>query len=238
MMETGMASAQKVGSSKPIRGRKKAPAPVTEGTLMSAEELVGLGAEPAPVSVEPVAAEHPIAIEETTTTEAAPVAVAALTQEGTQDMNDTIETARSFTEESKNRIQTMIADMNDKAKAAMEKSTKIAEDMSEIAKGNMEAVVESSRIAAKGVEAFGQDAAEYSRKHFEKATTVFKSFASVKSPAEFLQLQSELFTSAFDNLASETAKNSEAMLKLAGDIAQPISSRVAVVTEKVKSFAA
>src|SRR6202007_2910443 len=98
---------------------------------------------------------------------------------------------------------------------------------SDIAKGNLEAIVESSKIAAKGFETLGQSAAEYGRSSFEKTSATLKSFASVKSPTEFFQLQSELFTSAFDALASETAKNSEAVLKLAGEIAQPIRSRYA-----------
>ena len=65
-----------------------------------------------------------------------------------------------------------------------------------------------------------------------------KSFASIKSPAEFFQLQSELFSQTMDSFASEASKNSEKMLKLVSDISQPISNRVSVVTEKVKSIAA
>ncbi|MCF8710135.1 phasin family protein [Rhizorhapis sp. SPR117] len=110
------------------------------------------------------------------------------------------------------------------------------EEVNELTKGNVEAVVESGKIAAKGAEALGQEAAEYSRKSFEKATATMKSFASVKSPTEFFQLQSEFFSSAFDTMASEASKNSEAMLKLAGDVAQPLSTRMSLVSEKVKSF--
>ena len=75
-------------------------------------------------------------------------------------------------------------------------------------------------------------------KSFESATATMKSFASVKSPTEFFQLQSELLSSTFDSFAKESAKSSEAMLKLAGDVVQPISSRISLVTEKVKSLAA
>jgi hypothetical protein len=64
-----------------------------------------------------------------------------------------------------------------------------------------------------------------------------KSFASVKSPAEVFQLQSELMSSSFDAFAKESAKSSEALLKLAGEIVQPLSTRVSIVTEKVKSLA-
>jgi|KBSSwiStaDraftv2_1062776.scaffolds.fasta_scaffold00286_32 phasin family protein len=158
--------------------------------------------------------------------------------EGKQIMNEAIETTKKFAEEAKSRVQSMLAEMNDKAKAAMEKSSKAMEEIGDIAKGNVEAVVESSKIAAKGIEGIGQSAAEYGRVSFEKTSATLKSFASVKSPTEFFQLQSELMTSAFDTLASETAKTSEAMLKLAGEIAQPISSRVSVVSDKIKAFAA
>lgn len=158
--------------------------------------------------------------------------------EGNQIMNEAIETTKKFAEDTKTRVQSLLADMNDKAKAAMEKSSKAMEEIGDLTKGNLEAVVESSKIAAKGFESIGQSAAEYGRLSFEKTSATFKGFASVKSPAEFLQLQSELVTSTFDAIASESAKTSEAMLKLAGEIAQPISSRVAVVSDKFKSLAA
>src|SRR3546814_177563 len=122
------------------------------------------------------------------------------------------------------------------AKVAVEKSGKIIEELNELTKGNVEAVVESGKIAAKGAETLGQEAADYSRRSFEKATATMKSFASVKSPTEFFQLQSEFFSSTFDALASEAAKNSEAMLKLAGDVVQPLSTRFSVVSDKVRSF--
>lgn len=157
--------------------------------------------------------------------------------EGNLIMNEAIETTKKFAEDAKTRVQSMLAEMNDKAKAAMEKSSKAMEEMGDITKGNLEAVVESSKIAAKGFESIGQSAAEYGRASFEKTSATFKSFASVKSPAEFLQLQSELVTSTFDAIASESAKTSEAMLKLVGEIAQPISSRVAVVSDKFKALA-
>ena len=157
---------------------------------------------------------------------------------GTETMSDMMETTKKYTDEAKERMQSAFAEMSEKTKVNVEKSTKAFEEMSELAKGNVEALVESGKIATKGVESIGQDAAEYGRMTFEKASAAMKSMAAVKSPAEFFQLQSELLSSTFDSFAKETAKNSEAMLKLAGDVAQPISTRVSVVTEKVRSFAA
>lgn len=158
--------------------------------------------------------------------------------EGTKMMNDVIETGKKFAEETKAKLETAYADFNEKAKASVEKSTKAIEEMSDIAKGNVEALVESGKIAAKGIEGLGQEAVEYSRKSLEKATASLKSFSTVKTPTEFFQLQSQLLSSSFDELTKEAAKNSEALIKLAGDVAQPLTARMTLVTDKVKSLAA
>ena len=152
-------------------------------------------------------------------------------------MNDVIETGKKFAEDTKAKFETAYADFNEKAKAGVEKSTKAIEELSDITKGNVEALVESGKIAAKGIEVLGQEAVDYSRKSFEKATATFKSFSTVKTPTEFFQLQSQLLSSSFDELTKEAAKNSEALIKLAGEVAQPLTARVTVVTDKVKSLA-
>lgn len=125
------------------------------------------------------------------------------------------------------KAKTLFADAN-------AKSTKAFEEINEFSKGNIEALVESGKIAAKGIEALGQDAAEYSRKQFEGATAALKSLSSVKSPTDFFKLQSDYVRSSFDAVVAQTSKNTEAVLKLAGEVAQPISNRVAVAVEKVK----
>ncbi|MBA4090353.1 MULTISPECIES: phasin family protein [Sphingomonadaceae] len=166
------------------------------------------------------------------------IATQPLPAEGTKIMNDVIETGKKFAEDTKAKFETAYADLNEKAKASVEKSTKAIEEFSDIAKGNVEALVESGKIAAKGMETLGQEAVDYSRKNFEKATASFKTFSTVKTPTEFFQLQSQLFSSSFDEFAKEAAKSSEAFMKLAGDVAQPLTARVTLVTDKVKSLAA
>lgn len=158
--------------------------------------------------------------------------------EGTKMMNDVIETGKKFAEDTKAKLESVYAGLNEKAKVNVEKSTKAIEELSDIAKGNVEALVESGKIAAKGFETLGQEAVDYSRKSFEKATASLKSFSTVKTPTEFFQLQSQLFSSSFDELTKEATKSSEALIKLAGDVAQPLTARVTVVTDKVKAIAA
>jgi phasin family protein len=166
------------------------------------------------------------AIAATTTESFAPAAPAAAARKESQ-MEDTVKKTAA-------NAQTLFADFNDRATAAFEKSTKLFDEMNDFAKGNVDAVVESSKIAAKGFESFGRDAADYGRTSFESATAAAKQFASVKSPTELFKLQSDYARTAFDSIVAQTSKNTETLLKLAGDIAQPLSNRAAVAAEKVK----
>ena len=193
---------------------------------------------PEPVE-EPAAPEPEPEVTESLSKKADPIATTPLpATEGTKIMNDVIETGKKFAEETKAKLETAYADFNEKTKASVEKSTKAIEELSDLAKGNVEALVESGKIAAKGMETMGQEAVDYSKKSFEKATASFKSFSTVKTPTEFFQLQSQLLSSSFDEFTKEAAKSSEAFMKLAGDVAQPLTARVTLVTDKVKSLAA
>jgi len=139
--------------------------------------------------------------------------------------------------EAAEKAQAMFAEFTNRFKTAFEKSTKIGEEFADFAKGNVEAVLASSKVAAKAGETLGQEAAEYGKKHLEAATTAFKSFASVKSPTELFQLQSDYAKASFDSLVAEASRVSEALMKVAGDVAQPISNRYAIAAEKIKTAA-
>lgn len=213
---------------------KPAPEPVAETIVpeMVAEPVPAVEAAPQEVVATVEAVIEPVveAVAETATTAAVAQQTVAETVKETMTMQTTIENTTA-------KAQAFFADFNDRTKAAVEKSTKLVEEANEFAKGNVEALVESGRIAAKGFESFGQEAAEYNRKSFETATAALKSLAAVKSPADFFKLQSEFVRGAFDSYVAEASKNTEAMLKLAGDAAQPLSNRIAVAAEKAKTAA-
>jgi phasin family protein len=171
---------------------------------------------------------------------AAPV-IAAAPVKGTT-MNDTINNAqatiKTAAEDMQTRATAAFGDMNTRAKDAMSKGTKAIEELVEFSKGNVEAMVASGRVAAKGAEEIAKYSAEYGRSSVEKANATAKQFAAVKSPTEFFQLQGEVAKQTLDALVAEGSKFTESYLKLLGEIAQPISNRVAVAAEKVKTTVA
>ncbi|WP_375403144.1 phasin family protein [uncultured Sphingomonas sp.] len=181
---------------------------------------VALVAAPTP---EPVLVPHPTA--------AVP---ATIIQEETT-MATTAETITRTTDATMNKGAQIFADMNDRAKGMMERAPKLAEDMAELSKGNVEALVESGRIAARGMETVGQHAADYARRQFEGATAAFRQLAAVKSPTDLLRIQGEIARTAMDQMVADTSRGTETLLKFAGEVAQPISNRYAVVAARMKS---
>ncbi|MGB3847864.1 MAG: phasin family protein [Sphingopyxis sp.] len=162
---------------------------------------------------------------------AAPKPVAAATK-GFKTMNDTV---KKFAEDAKTRAEALTADFNEKAKEAMAKSSKLAEEAVEFNKANVEALVESGKIAAKGFETLGQEGVAFARKSFEDTSAALKGYTAVKSPTEFFKLYAENSKKAFDAAVAQTSKTSELVVKLANESFAPISNRVSVISSKMKA---
>jgi phasin family protein len=165
-------------------------------------------------------------------------AAAKAIKTGAKSMNTQTKKAAETAQIAADQIKTVFGDVNQRAKLATDKTAKIVEELAEITRGNVEAMVASSKVAAKGVETMGQGAAAYSRKSFEDASAAFKSFSNVKSATDFFKLQGDFARSAFDSAVAESARVSETVLKLAGDVAEPLTSRYTVAAERVKTIAA
>ena len=208
----------------------KAPAPVKTKTVAAkAKPVQKKAAKPAAKKVAPKkAAAKTIASKPA---KAAPKP-AALATKGMKTMNDTV---KKFADEAKTRTEALTADFNAKAKEAMSKTSKFAEEAVEFNKANVEALVESGKIAAKGIETLGQEGVTYARKSFEDTTAALKGYTAVKTPADFFKLYAENSKKAFDAAVAQTSKTSELVVKLTNDSFAPISNRVSVITSKMKA---
>lgn len=219
----------------PAKQPVKAPAPKVAAPAETA-------AVPAPV--QPVAdlaeAVTPQLVEEL------PVAAAVAVESVVDTITDTVEAASpaSLKEKGKTMADTIknmtaqgekfVSELKTRSEDAVTKGKAYFADMNEFNKGNIEALVESGKIAAKGFEKLGQEQADYARKSFEQTTAAFKGMAAVKSPTELVKLHSDYVRTSFDAMVAQTSHSTEAFLKLAGEIAQPISNRFAVAAEKAK----
>ena len=134
-------------------------------------------------------------------------------------------------------IKDAAAEMQTRVKAAYEKGAEMTADVTEFHKGNVEALVESGKVLASGMQDMGRTALEELKTAAETATADVKKMAAVKSPTELFQLQGEIARRNFDAAMAQGSKNAELLMKLANDVFAPLSSRASVATEKLTKAA-
>ncbi|HEY0012934.1 MAG TPA: phasin family protein [Allosphingosinicella sp.] len=251
-------AAEKAADAAPKAAEKAAPAPVKDAARATAT------AASAPVKAAASAAKRAAKADKKTATRAkaaparrapaktntapkrsaAPVAAAArkaavsTSKTITSNLNEGTRNMKNEAKQAADRFQAVFGDVNERAKTAIERNSRVAEELTELTKGNVEAIVASTKVAAKGVETLGQELAEFSRKSFEDTSAAMKGIADVKSPTDFFRLQSDFARSQFDLVVAETSKLSETMIKLAGQAAEPITGRYSVAAERVRTVVA
>jgi phasin family protein len=135
-------------------------------------------------------------------------------------------------------FQSIFADAGDRSQDLAKKGQKVAEELADLARANVEAVVEAGRLASEGVRSIGQDVVAKQRDGFEQAADAIRSLAEAKSPTEYLQLQGEFARASFDRLVGESSKLAETMVKLAGEAFQPLSNRATANAERFNTLVA
>ena len=136
------------------------------------------------------------------------------------------------------KYQSLLADAGERSQEAVRKSTEVAEELADVAKANVEAIVAAGRIAAAGAKSLGQDVVARGREGVEQASNAVKTLAEAKSPTEFFALQSEIARTSFDRMVSEGSRLTESLVKLAGEAMQPLSNRASQNIERVKNAVA
>jgi phasin family protein len=135
-------------------------------------------------------------------------------------------------------FQTLFADANERSQDLVKRSQKVAEELADLTRANVEAIVEAGRVASEGARSIGQDVVASSRDGVEQAADAIRSLAEAKSPTEYLQLQGEFARASFDRAVAETSKLAEQMVKLAGQAFQPLSNRATANAERFNTLVA
>ena len=144
---------------------------------------------------------------------------------------------QNVTEEFTAKVKEAMTEAQDRAKVAFEKSQALAGEAGEFTKGNVEAIVESGKVLAAGIQNMGKDYVAEAKSAFETVQADFRELAAVKSPADFFKLQGEILRRNFDAAVTAGSKNSEKAVKLANEAFAPIQNRVSLAIEKVKQAA-
>ncbi len=215
-------------------------------------------ADAAPIATEPAPppAEVPTATAEVASPAAdAPITLAApITPEPNQKDSPMPETYTTAADAMKNGAEQVKSTINattegamatgkatfdqvaSKSREAIETGMKNVDEFAGLARGNVEAMLASSRAAAQGIETIAREVADFSRKTFEETTAAARAMTTVKTPNELMQLQNDFAKTQFDAAVAEMSKLSETMVKLMGEVFEPMQARATVATDKLKSM--
>ena len=228
-------SPAKARSAKAVRVAVPAPAPVV--TPVVTGETVSAPVAAAPLRSPPILTLIPPSVLYTpklkenimaTAFETTKDTVTETVKASVSQFNESAEAAMAGGKEAMEKITAQ-------AKEAAESSMKSIEEMTDLARGNVEAMLASARLAAAGFETLAAHISEVSRKSFESTTTAARAMTSAKTPNEMFQLQSDFAKTQFDHAVSEFSKMTEMMVKLSGEVMEPVQNRIAVATDKMKS---
>jgi phasin family protein len=135
-------------------------------------------------------------------------------------------------------FQNIFADANQRGQEITKRGQKVAEELADLTRANVEAIVEAGRVAAEGARSLGQDVVAKQRDGFEQAADAIRSLAEAKSPTEYLQLQGDFARASFDRMVAESSRLTETMVKLAGEAFQPLSNRASANAKRFNTLVA
>lgn len=135
-------------------------------------------------------------------------------------------------------FQTLFADAGERGQEVARRSQKAIEELTEVSRANVEALVDAGKIAVEGARSIGQDVVETSREGVEQAADAVRALAEAKSASEFIQLQTEFARAQFDRFVAESSRLTETFVKVAGEAIQPIQSRATLNAERINKLVA
>jgi len=101
------------------------------------------------------------------------------------------------------------------------------EEFQSFGKDGFEAYVASSNALTKGFQAIAQEAADYSRKSFEKGTAAFEKLSASKSFDKALEVQQALAKESYESLVAQMTKLNEMYIATAKEAYKPFEASLA-----------
>ncbi len=146
-------------------------------------------------------------------------------------------TAKKTADKMGSRFEKLTADAQARAKEAADRAVALSKNAVEFNRENIETLLESGKIAAKGAQEIGQTNVKYTRENFVEASRALQGLFSVATPKDMFAKQADYVRSGLDRVMDQTSNNADAVVKLAGKAYQPIADRVSEIRKELKKAA-
>lgn len=107
------------------------------------------------------------------------------------------------------------------------------EDVTQISKDNVDALVRSSQILAKSAEQISRAIAGFAQSSLEMSAQAGQAVLGVKTISDLIELQSEYARNSMDHFIAGTSKITDISVKVANEAIEPINQRVNEAVEKI-----
>lgn len=152
------------------------------------------------------------------------------------------ETVESFmkvgTETASKQYEQAIALTKEQVEKASGSMFKNYNELTELNKANLDAVMASSNTFAKGFEAISKEFFSFAQANVEQSLAATKKLLAAKNAQDLMDMQSEFARGQFDKALAESAKLTEMGVQVANEAFEPLQSRVHVTVEKLMKPAA
>ena len=142
-------------------------------------------------------------------------------------MNEATKTVEEFTAEAQKAME-----------AGSEKMSKSMEDMAGFGRENMDAMVASSKRAAKAAEEMNAEIAAFTKRAYEDGLAAAKEMTSAKSVTELFEKQTTYSKTAMENFIAEATKLNEMMASASKECFEPLNQRFTAATDMLKDVRA
>ncbi|MEM7669064.1 MAG: phasin family protein [Pseudomonadota bacterium] len=134
------------------------------------------------------------------------------------------------------KIEDLTAETQKTVEQNIEKVSKGLEDATAFGQENMDAIVSSSKIAAKAAEDINAELMAYTKKSYEEGMAAAKELTSCKSVTEYFEKQNEIAKTSFDGFVAEATKLNEMYSAAAKEMFAPLNDRFSAASEMMKTF--
>jgi phasin family protein len=106
------------------------------------------------------------------------------------------------------------------------------DELAELNKGNLDAILAAGAIAKKGMETMADEFAAYNQEAIEESIAGVKAMLGIKTFQDWVEFQTAYARGVFDKTVANTTKLSEMSAKVATEMAEPMQARFTKVSEK------
>ena len=131
--------------------------------------------------------------------------------------------------------QRMTGASNEAFKDTVERSLSTLNQLNDVSKRNLEAVVTSLTAATRGAESLGAQAMSYGKPSMEQGAEAARALSAARSVQEAVELQTNYARTALETYLSEMNRMSEPVAASVKDSLQPLNERATAAMEQIQS---